>query len=301
MEGRRGVNISFALRLYLSNLQKNLGINFMAIGIIGLALLILGLFLLVGVNLNAVVKRWGEQIQISAYLKEGLDATLTDKVKRKLLAMEEVLEAEYVSKDTALERFRVMLKSEADLLKGIEGNPLPPSFEIRLAEDFRTMTGVEKAAQQIAAIQEVNEVSYGREWLGNFLAIIRLIKLLTAVVGTLILAAAVFIIYNTIKLTMYSRTEEIGIMKLVGATDFFIRLPFLFEGVTQGMTAALLSLFMLWITFAVVIKSLNLPFSLLAGSNPMFLPLSMILGLVIAGAALGVVGSMASFKDFIKV
>ncbi len=292
------MNISFALRLYFSSLRENLGINMMSVGIIGLALLILGLFLLVGVNLNAVVKRWGEEIQISAYLQDGLDATATDNVRRKLLEMEEVVAVEYVSKDEAIESFREMLSSEADLLKGIEGNPLPASFEVKLAEQYRTLEGVEKAGEKIAAVKQVDDVSYGREWLANFLSIIRLIRLVTFVVGVLILAAAVFIIYNTIKLTMYSRKEEIGIMKLVGATDFFIRLPFMFEGVTQGVAAAILSLMMLWLTFAVAISSLDLPFGLLAGGNPLFLPLSLIVMLITAGGALGMVGSMVSFKEF---
>jgi cell division transport system permease protein len=295
------MNTSFALRLFLDNLRKNFGINLMAVGIIGLALLILGLFLLVGVNLNAVVKHWGDQIQISVYLIEDMDATGTDKVRRKLLEMKEVFDVEYVSKDEALARFEGMLAEEADLLRGIEGNPLPASFEVKLAADFRTLSGVEKTAKEIALIKGVDEVAYGREWLGNFLAIIRIIRLVTMVVGTLILASAVFIIYNTIKLTVYSRREEIGIMKLVGATDFFIRLPFLMEGVTQGVASALLSLLVLWFTFAVALKSMDLPFSLLAGSNPVFLPIHLIGIFVLAGAILGVVGSMVSFREFLRV
>ncbi len=295
------MNTGFALRLFLDNLRKNFGINLMAVGIIGLALLILGIFLLIGVNLNAVVKHWGDQIQISVYLVDDLDATGTDKLRRKLLEMEEVLDTEYVSRDEALARFEGMLAGEADLLRGIEGNPFPASFEVKLAADFRTLSGVEKTAKKITLINGVDEVAYGREWLENFLAIIRIIKLVTVVVGTLILSSAVFIIYNTIKLTMYSRREEIGIMKLVGATDFFIRLPFVMEGVTQGVASALLSLLVLWLTFAVALKSMDLPFSLLAGATPLFLPFHLIGIFVISGAVLGVVGSMVSFREFLRV
>jgi cell division transport system permease protein len=289
------MNLSFSLRLTAQNLRSNLALHAVSVAIISLAFLILGVFLLVATNLGKVIERWGESIQISAYLKDNLDPGQRDAVYRQLLTFKEIKQAEYVSREQALRRFKSMLRGEADLLEGLGENPLPASFEIHLAPGFRSLEQVESVAGQVAKLPSVKEVEYGREWLKNFTALLRLVKLAGSVVGVLIFAAALFIISNTIKLTVYSRRDEIGIMKLVGASDFTIRLPFLIEGVTAGTAAASLALLLLWLLFLLLARQLGLP------DFVSFLPPSLCAALILAGAGLGIFGSSVSFSEFLRV
>ena len=289
------MNLSFSLRLAVQNLRSNLALHAVSVAIISLAFLILGVFLLVATNLGKVIERWGESIQISAYLKDNLDPGQREGVYRQLMTFKEIKEVEYVSKEQALRRFKTMLRGEADLLEGLPENPLPASFEIHLAPGFRSLGQVEAVAGQVAKLPQIKDVEYGREWLKNFNSLLRLVKLAGSVVGVLIFAAALFIISNTIKLTVYSRRDEIGIMKLVGASDFSIRLPFLIEGITAGTVAASIALFFLWLLFLLLAHQLGLP------DFVSFLPPSFSVGLILAGAGLGVFGSSVSFSEFLRV
>ena len=289
------MNLSFTFRLAVQNLKSNLALHAVSVAIISLAFLILGVFLLVATNLGKVIERWGESIQISAYLQDNLDPGQREGVYRQLMTLPQIKAADYVSKQQALGRFKTMLRGQADLLEGLGENPLPASFEIHLAPRFRSLDQVEAVAAKVAKLPQIKEVEYGREWLKNFTALLRLVKLAGSVVGVLIFAAALFIISNTIKLTVYSRRDEIGIMKLVGASDFTIRLPFLIEGVTAGTVAAALALFLLWLLFLLLARQLGLP-DFIA-----FLPAPLSAGLILAGAGLGVFGSSVSFSEFLRV
>lgn len=289
------MNLSFPLRLAGQNLKSNLALHAVSVAIISLAFLILGLFLLVVTNLSRVVDRWGENIQISAYLEDRLEAAQREALYRQIAAWPEVERVEYVSKEQALVRFRVMLKGQADLLDGLGENPLPASFELHLGKKFRSLEQVEAVAGKLAQLKGVREVEYGRDWLKNFTALLRLIRLVGLVLGMLIFSAALFIISNTIKLTVYSRREEIGIMKLVGASDFTIRLPFLIEGVAAGTVAAAAALGLLWLIYFAASRQLALP------DFVGFLPSYLSVGMVAAGAGLGVFGSSVSFSEFLRV
>lgn len=289
------MNLSFSFRLAGQNLKSHAGLHAVSVAIIALAFLILGVFLLSVTNLGEVIERWGETIQISLYLKDGLSDDQLLALKKRVQAHEAVQTVEYVSKAEALRRFRIMLKGQADLLDGLGDNPLPASFEVHLDPDHRSLEQVEAAAAQFAEFRSVEQVEYGREWLKNFTSLLRLVKLAGAVVGILIFAAALFIISNTIKLTVYSRRDEIGIMKLVGASDFSIRLPFLIEGVTAGTIAGAVALLVLWLLFELVVRQLGLP------AFVHFLPAHFSAGMILAGAGLGVFGSSVSFSEFLRV
>ena len=156
-------------------------------------------------------------------------------------------------------------------------------------------------AEKLKKLPQVESVLYGQRWLKNFLNLVRIFRILVAGIGGLIFLASGFIIYNTVKLTVYSRQEEISIMKLVGATDRFLRIPFLLEGMTQAISASIISIFFLWILWLAFHKTIQLPFQLLSESGIVFLSPSQILGMIISAGVLGVLGSMVSFQEYLKV
>jgi len=295
------MRLGFAFRLFWQNFRANQNLNFLSIGIITFAFFILGLFLLVAKNLELVVEKWGEQIQLVIFLKENVQEQTLKALKQRLEEREEVKEISYITKEEALARLRKILGARSGLLEGLERNPLPASFEIQLNKKYRNLDFIQSLALELKTEPAVEEVFYGQQWLKNFLTLVRIFRILTLAIGGLIFLAGGFIIYNTVKLTVYSRREEIGIMKLVGATDHFLRIPFLLEGITQAVSASLLSLFLLWVFWLIVHRGLEVPFQLFALSGISFLDSGQILGMIASAGVLGILGSMVSFQEFLRV
>ena len=207
----------------------------------------------------------------------------------------------YVPKEEALARLKNILGDKANVLSGMDSNPLPASIEIQLEKKYRNMEFIQGFASELDSWPSVEQVFYGQNWLKNFLSLYRIFRVLTWAIGGLIFLASGFIVYNTVKLTVYSRREEIGIMKLVGATDGFIRIPFLLEGITQAVSASLLSLFLLFVTWFAFHRIIQIPFQLFAMGGIAFLDCGQMLWMVAAAALLGILGSMVSFQEFLRV
>ena len=295
------MKLGFAFRLYFQNLAASRSLNILSIGIITFAFLILGMFMIAARNMELVVDKWGEQIQVVVFLKDSAGEADRARVERKLAFRPEVKKLGYVSEAQALERLKGMLGDKAAVLSGMDKNPLPASIEIQLQKKYRNLQFIEALAAQINAWPEVENVFYGQRWLKNFLSLYRIFKLLTYAIGGLIFLASGFIVYNTVKLTVYSRREEIGIMKLVGATDGFIRIPFLLEGVTQAVSASIISLVLLFLAWVIFHQTIRIPFQLFALGGISFLTPGQMVSLVAAAAFLGIMGSMVSFQEFLRV
>jgi len=298
------VKLGFAFRLFLSNLRSNRNLNILSVGIIAFSFFILGLFMLAAKNLELVVEKWGEQIQLVVFLNDSVKGQELKEIESRLKARPEVQSLKDVDQDQALTRLKAMLGDKAQVLSGMERNPLPASFEIQLQKKYRNLPFIENLAAELNNPGQwpgIEQVFYGQRWLKNFLSLYRIFKVLTFAIGGLIFLASAFIVYNTVKLTVYSRREEIGIMKLVGATDGFIRIPFLLEGITQAVSASLLSLFLLWALWLIFHRTLQIPFQLFAMSGVSFLDAPQMLGMVAMAALLGILGSMVSFQEFLRV
>jgi cell division transport system permease protein len=155
----------------------------------------------------------------------------------------------FISKEDGLQRLREQMRRQASLLEDLKENPLPDAFEIRMDASFQTMEGVEALARQLEAHDEIEDVEYGQKWLGRFSGIFDLFRLTGYGLGGLFFLAAVFIVANTARLVLYSRRQEIEVMRLVGATDGFIQAPLYLEGLLQGIAGGVLGLASLWIIF----------------------------------------------------
>ncbi|MFZ4855360.1 MAG: permease-like cell division protein FtsX [Desulfuromonadaceae bacterium] len=292
----------FFLARAITNIRQNVFVNVVTVGTITLALLIVSLFLLVFVNLETAAENWSERVQVTVYFDKELTGQEQSAFREKITALSGVSRVSYVSREEALKRFKGRLRGQETLLEGVRSEILPTSLEIALKRAYRETASVESFVTKLKQIPGITEVQYGEEWVRRFNSFLNFMRLLGALLGGFLIIAVVFIVSNTIKLTIYSRRDELEVMSLVGATRFFISAPFLLEGFIQGLAGSLLSLALLYGLYEGFLHNAGsyITFNP-AASGLSFLPVEYLAGLLLAGALLGFIGSLTSLKRFITV
>jgi cell division transport system permease protein len=295
---RIGMLVYF-LRKALGNIWTNPFLSLVTLSTIAISMLILGLFSLIYLNVQQSLHQMGGELQITAYLQETISSEQAKVLRSKVADWPEVERITYISKEQALARFRSQLREYAGILEGLKENPLPASLEVTLMPHYGRSGNIRELSTRLGRLPGVAEVQYGRKWMAKLRVFVEVMKLVGITVGGLLLIATIFVISNTIKLTFYSRREELEIMRLVGATDFFIKAPFLIEGLLHGLGGALLAAGGLSLLILFLFSSLDLPLRLavMAGSLPTGQLVAGFLGL---GLLLGVLGSMVSLRRFLR-
>ncbi len=294
-------NAFYFLKEAVVGVAKNRWMTLASAGVTFATLLVLGIFVIFNNNLQVIVEDLKGQVEIVAYV-EDVEQEHINIAKAELLTISGISEIRYVSKEEALERLREMLGEYKDITAGFdERNPLPPSFEIVL-EDPDTVAEV---AERIAKVPFINKVDYGQDVVEKLFDVMRIAQLIGLGFMTIMLVMAVFLISNTIKLTVYARRREITIMKFVGATDWFIRWPFILEGLLLGAFGTVLALVALNYGYDYALQSVyqNFPSELLTirllHLDEIF-PI-LVKHLTILGLSLGGLGSGISLGKFLKV
>jgi cell division transport system permease protein len=284
------------------NIRQNLLVTLLTIGTITLAFLILSLSLLIYVNLERVTESWSDRVQVTAYFTEDLSPGDLATLKAKIKALEGTSDITYIPKDEALKRFNGRLKGQEALLEGVSSEILPSSLEIHLKKNSRDSTSISRYVERLKKIPMITEVQYGEEWVKRFSHFMNLIRFAGILVAGFIVLAVVFIVANTIKLTIYARKDELDLMGLVGATRLFIKVPYLIEGVVQGVIGAVLAILILLGVYLAFLNNADFFFSFnTMEAGLLFLPVTYLVALVFGGAALGFLGSLASLKRFISL
>lgn len=284
------------------NMRQSPVLNSVAIGTVAVSLTILTFFALVVLNVQQVTRHWGDKVEILIYLDQPpADATL-ERWQKQITELPEVAGVYYVSQQEAYERFSSRLGAEAGLLDGVDAKILPASLEVSLRAEFRHRQGVAAVVERLRDNPHFSELQYGQDWLERFESFVALLKVIGAVLGSFLLFAALFIVSNTIKLTLYARRDELEIMSLIGATSMFIKTPFLFEGALQGAMGGLLALGGSYALFHAFLREGLTDLLLASGVETIvFLPLpwqGLVLG---AGVLLGVFGSLVSLRKLVKI
>jgi cell division transport system permease protein len=289
----------YAITDALSGVRANLTTAVFSSITVGFALAIFSLFLVVFINLNIVIETWGDRTHIVAYIKQGAEKGGVQPLRASAGKIPGVESVKYVSRDEALKVLREELRGQEGVLEGIGSSPLPASFEIKLAEAHRNTRGIEAVVESLKKKGWVEDVQYGAEWVEKFSGFLKFVELSAIVVGVFLAAATLFIISNTIRLTVYARREEIEIMRYLGATDIFIKVPFFIEGMVQGLVGGVLALGILF--SGGYILSLKIPPYLGFVVDSPVSVLSLLILLVMAGVGIGAAGSLLSLGRFLKV
>lgn len=282
----------------LRSLRRNNWMSFASVGTVAVSLFVLGVFLLLVLNMNRLASSLESQVQISVYLADGLSESARKNIASDIEALRGIEEIRYVPKEEAKERLAKRLGDQKYLLDALgEKNPLPDSFEVVL----KSPALVETAAAAITRMDGVEQAKYGQDVIEHLFAITRLIRIFGLALMVLLAGATLFIISNTIRLTVFARRKEVAIMKYVGATDWFIRWPFLLEGMVLGFVGGVLAAIALQSFYAAMAAKIyeTLAFFPLLPQYPYMYYVSA--AILLSGMGIGALDSTISLKRFLKV
>lgn len=295
----RVYKLVYHLKTTGQNIKEHRATVVMSLAAVGFTLLLFASYLLLLTNLQAIGERLGKELQIVLYLDKGLSGQERVRVQEAVTAREEVEAVEYCSPKDALESLKKAMGEAAHVLEGVPDNPLPASLEVRLKRPYRNLESIEKTALALSNLNGVAGVEYGGGWMKRFFAFVRILRWLALSLGLLLLFASVIVISSTLTLGFYARKEEIEILRLVGATESYIRFPFFLESLLQGVGGAVLAVLLLWILYQGFRVNLGTSWSLFAGWVQLhFLSTSVTIVLIFLGAVIGVISSFVTFSRF---
>lgn len=287
----------FIKEVYTS-FKRNIWMTLASIFTVVLSLFILGFFSIVILNLNKMADTLESQVQISVYLKDDLSQEEIDETKETLSKIEGLQDIKFTTREEAMKNFKERLGDQQFLLDALDDtNPLPNSFSLTVTSSQQVKT----IADTAAALDSVESASYSQDIINHLFNLTHLIRLIGVALIILLTGAAIFIISNTIRLTVFARRKEIAIMKYVGATDWFIRWPFLLEGICLGFIGGGLATIFLYIVYNQVTQEIYeaMAFFPLIPQHPFIDYIS--LAILVAGIIIGALGSTISLKRFLKV
>ena len=287
----------YIVRETMISLKRNSWMSFASIGTVAVSLFVLGMFLILVVNMNRMVASLESQVEISVYIRDEVSDSGIHALEERITQMQGVESVKYVDRETAMKRFRERLGDQRFLLDSLgETNPLPNSFEVRILRPDMVRT----AAEAIAEMPGVETAKYGQDVVEHLFDITRLVRLFGLALMFVLAMATLFIISNTIRLTVFARRKEIAIMKYVGATDWFIRWPFLLEGIVLGCLGGIVAAIVLRGAYRVIAAKIydTLAFFPLLPENPFLHYVTA--AILICGMFVGALGSTISLKKFLK-
>jgi len=278
----------------LTSLWRSRLVNAVSIGTIAVSLFVLGAFLTVASALSGLVTRWTETIQVIVYLEDATPDRVRESLENRLREDPAVASLQFVGREEALARFRGMFRDLSSLPEDLGENPFPASLEVNLRAERQSAVEVERLAKAFTGVPGVREIQYDLLWIERLSTGVRLVRVVGAFLGGILVLAAVFTISNVIRLTIYAREDELDIMRLVGATRAYVKGPFVAEGVIQGGLGGLAASFLLWTALAWLSRDLQvsdlLPHATLSLSSPLAALL------VAGGMSVGLVGSLMSLS-----
>jgi cell division transport system permease protein len=284
----------------IGNLLSNKQVGMVTIATMTVAFSILGLFLVVFVNLDSLLTHWSRQVQLVVYLQDDITESQRTHLATMISAVPEVAGSRLVSRESAWENFKKAFSADMEFLESLKVNPLPASFNISFKSVPDRVDVIRRYAEEFRKHPGVESVEYGEKWISRFDNFMVFLRIFLIAVGGFLCLGLVFIVANTIKLSLYSRQEEIELMLLIGATRSYIKLPFLLEGMLQGVVSALLA--------EVLVKAVHLYMKyqfqdsiqvFARGADFQFIPPEYLLMMVGLASLVGLIGSYYAVSRFL--
>lgn len=290
--------ISYFIKEGCKNIWANRIMSLASIGTLIVCLILLGSSLLVSININNLIKEIESQNQIMAFLQDDISATTVTEIGDQINALPNVAECVFVSKQEALDQQKQSLGKYSGLLEGFQkDNPFPNAYRVKL----KSMSGYAETVRQIGLITGVKDITQHVELAYKLISIRKVISMIGIWLFILLVVVSLFIIANTIKIAMYVRKREINIMKFVGATDWFIRWPFIVEGLIIGLISSLIAFLIQWYIYSAMISKIV---NVLGIIKPLYfneISAYIAMGFAVTGILVGVFGSLISVRKYLRV
>ena len=293
--------LGFVLRRVGGNLWQLLWTHVLTAGTVAMTLFVFGGFMLVETNLQKLLKGWGEQIQITAYLHSDVAAEGPTGLLERVRAMPEVERVRHISREQAWRDFQAALGTQSGLLDGLPREVLPASIEISLRPAQRDGAAVEALAERLKKENDIASVEYPQEWVERLGLVMLAVEWIKWTFAAVLFLATFFIVGSTVKLAILARKDEVEIMQLIGASEELIQAPFVIEGMIQGLAGASLAVAGLGATYFLLKNEMVSMGGLLAPLGELrFLDLNGIFLLLAIGLFLGAAGSLISLRRFVR-
>ncbi len=294
-------HIAYFLSQAVKHIRRSPVVAGVTVATVAVVFLVLGVLLLAGHNLQRLADRLESGLEISVFIKAEASQEDRRVLRAKLRDSPLVAKVQSVSPKQALLDFRQSLGEQAAVLDGLGEDLLPASLRASFKPEGRDARAIRRLAKSLEGQAGVEEVQYGQGWLDRLLAFMAAARLLGALIGGLIVLATLLVVSNTIRLSVFSRREEIEILRLVGATESFLRTPFYFEGVMLGALGAAAGLGMTWLLYFLLGADLRIPM----GPGEQFLALRFLAPwlagmVVLSGALVGLLGTSASLGRHLR-
>jgi cell division transport system permease protein len=287
--------LRYAMEEALVSLWRGRRSGLLSTATIALALFVLGAFLVVTANLEALAAQWSSGAELSVYLADTVTPEQQRAVEAVLAPGDTIATREFVSKIDALVRFKQTFTDLASTVDTLGDNPLPASYEVRLRSSGGAAAAVDELAARVRGLPGVADVRYDRQWIARLLSAVGVVRGIGLALGLLLTMAAALTVANVVRLALYARRDELEIMQLVGAPNVYVRGPFVMEGVLQGGIGAAAALLLLGGVFLAVRGRYLMPLAAVVNlPSIQFLPVELCLLLVLGGMAVGCAGGLVA-------
>ena len=288
----------YFVRETYKSIRRNGFMSLASISTVAVSLMVLGIFLLMFLNSNNLAQHLEKQVQVSVYMQDDAKQEELDATKLKLEKMDGVVKVTVITKQEALERFKERLGDQQKILETLGGdNPFPNSFDVQV----KNPDVIKGITDEISKMPKVETARFGQDVVEHLFQLIRVLRFSGIMIALFLGAGTLFIIVNTIRLTVFARRKEVEIMKYVGATDWFIRWPFMLEGMALGFFGAVIANNLLNISYASMMATIHkaLAFLPLLPTQPLMTYMTIFL--LLAGVGIGALGSYISLHKFLRV
>ncbi|MBC2397516.1 permease-like cell division protein FtsX [Clostridium tetanomorphum] len=283
----------------LKSIKRNRTISLASAATVAATLFILGVFLLAALDVKQVIKDVESKVEVKIFLNN--DITIGDEkaLKSKLSGMSEISDLRYESKKEAMEKFKEDIgENNKALVEGLEKeNPLPNAYIVKVKDPEM----VSKVVDSVKGMKGIYEIQEGRKIVDKIITITKTIKWIGMALFAILIGVSLFLIGNTIKITVYSRRKEIGIMKYIGATDWFIRWPFIIEGMIIGLVGSIVGCILLYYGYSIVYTKASATLFLVKFIHPSYVLTTISWQFLLMGMLIGSIGSILSIRKFLAV
>lgn len=291
--------VKYFVRDSFRSLKRNRTLSLASVATVAATLFILGVFIMVMLTIGQGMSEVESKIEVKVFLKENITEAQKSNIEKKLKSTDGVIDVAYESKSDALNKFKVQLGEQyKSLVSGYDKkNPMPDSYIVKVKKpEF-----VSSVVDNIKGMDGIDIIKDGRDIVNIIMKLSSTLKWIGGVIFVVLLGLSLFLIGNTIKITVYNRRREINIMKYIGATDWFIRWPFVFEGVIIGMTGSVMAIILLYYSYRFAYIKISSAFMIMQLISPQYVLSTMLWEFLLIGMCIGIFGSVTSIRKFLAV